>query len=48
MEVKLFELAELIGITDIPKRSANIVIRGIAPLETATKKDISFISGKSF
>lgn len=47
MEVKLSELAEHIG-ADIPEGSANIVIRGIAPLETATKKDISFISGKKF
>ena len=47
MEVKLSELAELIGI-EIPEESKNIIISGIAPLETATKNNITFITGDKF
>ncbi len=47
MEIRLSELAEKIG-TVFPDGSENTIISGVAPVETAAKNDITFITGDKF
>ncbi len=47
MEIRLSELSEKIGAV-IPEGKGGIIISGVAPVETATKKDITFITGDKF
>lgn len=47
MEIRLSELSEKIG-ANTPDGSGDIIIKGVAPVETATKNDITFITGDKF
>ena len=47
MEIRLSELSEKIGAA-IPDGSENTIISGVAPVETATNNDITFITGDKF